>query len=336
MADDSGADEPTAGRRFDLPLPDLSRWRAGNSGVEGVWRFDADAPGREVLITALVHGNELCGAWALQELLQLGPRPRRGALTLAFVNLAAYDRFDPTQPDAARFVDHDLNRLWGAMPWRNAAVPTSPEQQRVLELLPFVVRSQWLLDLHSMHEPGPPLGLVGPLPHHAQHALRLGAPALLVSDAGHRAGCRLRDHGAYGDPSAAEHFSLLVECGWHGALSSKAVALDMVARFLVSSGCANAADIPTAWFDFEVGARRQRIVRVTDTVTVAAGWAPRFAQPWSCGETIEAAGTLLGWNGGEPFHTPYERCVLIMPTLVHATPGATLMRLGREEGAGRL
>jgi hypothetical protein len=31
-----------------------------------------------------------------------------------------------------------------------------------------------------------------------------------------------------------------------------------------------------------------------DTVTVAEGPAPTFAQPWACGEVIEAASTLLG------------------------------------------
>jgi Succinylglutamate desuccinylase / Aspartoacylase family len=318
-----------SGPRFELTRPNLSPWRGGNTGAQGVWRFEADAPGRELLATALVHGNEFCGAWALMQALQAGLRPRRGALTLAFVNLAAFDRFDADDPHASRFIDHDLNRLWGAMPWRSAVQPLGIEQQRVVELLPFVERSQWLLDLHSMHEPGPPLGLVGPLPHHAQHALRLGASALLVSDAGHRAGCRLRDHGAYGDAAAGDHFSLLVECGWHGAPASVTVALDMLARFIVSGGCADAADVPAAWFDSDVSARRQRIVQVTDTVTVADGPAPAFAQPWACGEVIEVAGTLLGWNGGQPFHTPYDRCVLIMPTLVHATPGATLMRLGR-------
>ena len=207
------AGDAAAAPRFELPRPDLAHWRVGNTGVEGVWRFEGAAPGREMLVTALVHGNELCGAWALHEALHAGLRPRRGALTLAFVNLAAFDRFDADEPDASRFVDHDLNRLWDEMPWRVAAQPTSVEKQGAQELLPIVERSQWLLDLHSMHEPGPPHSPVGLLPHHAQVALRLGAPALLVSDAGHRAGCRLRDHGAYGDAAAGEHFSLLVECG---------------------------------------------------------------------------------------------------------------------------
>ena len=59
----------TAPLRFDLPAPDISAWRTGNTGVEGVWQFDSGQPGRHVLITALVHGNEVCGAWALKGLL---------------------------------------------------------------------------------------------------------------------------------------------------------------------------------------------------------------------------------------------------------------------------
>ena len=50
---------------FELPCPDISAWRAGNTGVEGVWHFDSGLPGRHVMVSALVHGNELCGAWAL-------------------------------------------------------------------------------------------------------------------------------------------------------------------------------------------------------------------------------------------------------------------------------
>ena len=50
---------------FELSAPDISAWRVGNTGTEGVWQFDSGVPGTHVLITALVHGNELCGAWAL-------------------------------------------------------------------------------------------------------------------------------------------------------------------------------------------------------------------------------------------------------------------------------
>ncbi len=317
-----------SGPGFELAPPDLARWRSGNTGVEGVWRFDANQPGRDVLVTALVHGNELCGAWALHEALQAGLRPQRGALTLAFANLAAFDRFDAGTPHASRYVDQDMNRLWGRMPWQTSGAALGHEHHRVQALLPFVARSEWLLDLHSMHEPGPPMGLVGPLPHHAAQALALGSPTLLVADAGHSAGCRLRDHGAYGLDERRDAFALLVECGFHGAASSHRVALDVLARFVVASGCVDAADLPAHWW--RPTQQAQRLIHVTDAVTVAPGEPPRFAQAWQCGQTVAAAGSLLGWNGGLSFFTPYDDCVLVMPTLLHATPGATLVRLGKQ------
>ena len=68
---------------------------AGNTDTPG-WHFDSGVPGKRVMLSALIHGNELCGAWALKDALAAGLRPRRGSLTLAFCNLAAFDRFDPS------------------------------------------------------------------------------------------------------------------------------------------------------------------------------------------------------------------------------------------------
>ena len=45
---------PTA-LSFTLPAPDLSAWRAGNTGTQGVWHFDSGVPGRHVMISALLH-----------------------------------------------------------------------------------------------------------------------------------------------------------------------------------------------------------------------------------------------------------------------------------------
>lgn len=97
---------------FALACPDISAWRTGNTGTPGIWQFDSGVAGRHVMISALVHGNELCGAWALKGLLEAGVRPQQGALTLALCNLAAFDRFDPANPDASRLVEEDLNRQW--------------------------------------------------------------------------------------------------------------------------------------------------------------------------------------------------------------------------------
>jgi predicted deacylase len=314
---------------FEIEPPDLGPWRTGNTGTAGVWRFTATAPGRHVLLTALIHGNELCGAWALRDLLAAGVRPRRGTLSLAFANLDAFDRFDPGDPHASRYVHTDMNRLWGELPWRRDVPAQGVEHRRVLELLPHVEASDWLLDLHSMHEPGPPLALVGPLPHQAEQARALGLSALCVADQGHRAGVRMRDHGRYGDPHATDRFALLVECGYHGAREAVDVARDAIARFLVQAGVVERADLPSSWWR-ERGDARSPLLEVTHTVTVTPGPPPRFAQRWQCGDVIERCGTLIGWSGGDPVRTPYDHCWLVMPTLVHAAPGATLVRLARE------
>jgi predicted deacylase len=320
----------TAGAPADTPFaltaPLLEHWREGNTGVAGVWSFAASEPGPSVLVTALVHGNELCGAWAVLGALQARLRPRRGTLTLAFCNLQAFDRFDAARPYDSRFVDEDLNRVWGE--GLAQRVP-SCEQRRALELLPFVDRADRLLDLHSMSQDGPPLMLTGLRPRNIALAERLGTPQYVIVDGGHRAGRRMRDHGRFG-AADAEALALLLECGQHGELASRDVACDGVARFLVESGCATPDDVPRSWLRPAPAA--QRVFEVTDAIAASAGNV-RFAEAWRTGQTIAERGTVLGWNDGLPFRTPYANCTLVMPSLRQLRPGVTVVRLAREASA---
>jgi predicted deacylase len=313
---------------FEISPPEMGDWLTGNTGTPGVWRWEASAPGRHVMVSALVHGNELCGAWAVLDLLSRGIRPRRGTLSVVLANLEAFARFDPLRPHVSRCVDTDLNRLWGDMPWRHDGSTPGSEHRRALQLQPHVEASDWLLDLHSMHEPGPPLALTGPLAHHASRTAALGLDALRVADSGHKAGVRLRDHGRYGRADEQDAFAVLVECGYHGAQASVDVALDALARFLEHSGAVDAADLPAHWRRSTADASAPLLV-VTDTVTVAPDSIPAFVRPWKSGDRIARAGTLIGWNAALPVTTPYDDCVLVMPTLLHARPGATLVRFAR-------
>ncbi|WCM88580.1 succinylglutamate desuccinylase/aspartoacylase domain-containing protein [Acidovorax sp. NCPPB 3576] len=312
-------------RTFALPAPDLTPWRAGNTGTEGVWHFDSGLPGRHALISALVHGNELCGAWALQGLLAAGLRPQQGALTLAFCNLEAFDRFDPADHDASRFTDQDMNRQWTD---ERMEAGDTRERRRAAALRPFVARADWLLDLHSMHEPGAPLLLTGLHPRNLELARRMGAPEHIVADAGHQDGVRMRDYGHFGlpDAQAGDKRSLLVECGFHGALSSRTVAYDQCVRFLaaaqVLSPQALAALLP-GWR--QPDAPRQWVLEVTGPV-VARSSAFRFTQPFTGLEVIAKAGTVIGDNDGEPVATPYDDCVLVMPSTRQARAGVTVVR----------
>src|SRR5207248_6322837 len=93
----------------ELVPPDIEPYRAGNTGIEYVTTFEAKEPGPHVVVTALTHGNEICGAIALDRLFRAEVRPRRGRLSLAFNNVAAYHEFDPRYPIASRYVDEDFN-----------------------------------------------------------------------------------------------------------------------------------------------------------------------------------------------------------------------------------
>ena len=318
----------SAALRFELPLPDLAPWRAGNTGVAGVWHFDSGQPGRAVLITALIHGNELCGAWALKGLLEAGVRPARGTLTLALCNLAAFDRLDPANHDAARFVEQDMNRQLSD---ERMDAADSLERRRCAALRPFVARADWLLDLHSMHEPCAPLLLTGVQPRNLALAKQMAAPEHIVIDAGHQDGTRMRDYGRFGlpDAQAGDSRSLLVECGFHGDPASRAVAQDQCLRFIEASGIVDGAELARLLPGWRLtDAPRQWALQVTGPV-VAKNERFTFNEAFTSLEVIARAGTVIGDNDGEPVTTPYDDCVLVMPSTRQARAGVSVVRFAR-------
>ena len=314
---------------FELPAPDISAWRAGNTGTEGVWHFDSGVPGRRVMVSALVHGNELCGAWALKGLLEAGVRPVRGSLTLAFCNLDAFDRFDATNHDASRFTDEDLNRQW--LDERMDAADTR-ERRRAAALRPWVTQADWLLDIHSMHEPSAPLLLTGMQPRNLELARAMRSPEHIVVDAGHKDGVRMRDYGRFGalaDAPGHDTRSLLVECGFHGDPASRAVAQDQCVRFIEQAGVLDADALAQQLPGWRLpDAPRQWALEVTGPV-VATSSAFRFVAPFTGLEVIAKAGTVMGDNDGVPVTTPYDDCVLVMPSVRQARAGVTVVRFAR-------
>lgn len=330
MSPHSIASHPTAvpPLAFELPAPDITAWRAGNTGTEGVWHFDSGQPGRHVMVSALVHGNELCGAWALKGLLEAGVRPARGALTLAFCNLDAFDRFDASHHDASRFTDEDLNRQW--IDERIDAGDTR-ERRRAAALRPWVAQADWLLDIHSMHEPSAPLLLTGIQPRNLELARALRAPEHVVVDAGHKDGVRMRDYGRFGERADNGTRSLLIECGFHGDPASRAVAQDLCVRFLEQAGVLGGEVLAQQLPGWRLpDTPRQWALEVTGPV-VATSSAFRFVAPYTGLELFEKAGTVIGDNDGVPVATPYDDCVLVMPSVRQARAGVTVVRYARRK-----
>jgi predicted deacylase len=309
--------------RIEIKPPDIEPYRNGNAGVEFVHVLDSGKPGPNVMVQALTHGNELCGAYALDFLFRQHVKPSKGKLVLAFANVAAFARFDFDDPDRSRYIDEDYNRVWAdevILGRRDSA-----ELRRARELRPFVDAADYLLDLHSMHEPCRPIMVCGMLDKGAELARRIGVPADLLIDTGHPAGLRMRDRGGFGDPSSPKN-AVLIECGQHWEKSSVDVAIDTTLRFLKATGA-----VDPAWVESRLKLqppKEQKVVRVTEPV-VAKTMAFGFAKPWKGLEVIPKAGSVVATDGDKTWRTPYDNCVLVMPSLVHLKPGTTMVRLGR-------
>ena len=306
----------------ELSAPDISRYRRGNVGVDYVTTFDSGVPGAHVMVSALVHGNELCGARAIDYLFREKVRPARGRLTLAFMNVAAYARFDPSNPTASRFVDEDFNRVWD--PETLDGSGDSVELRRARDVRPVVDSVDLMLDIHSMHNATTPLMLAGPHPKGRRFALEVATPAHVVCDEGHTAGTRLRDYARFGDPDSPEN-ALLVECGQHWANDSAQVAITVALRFLECSGA-----VAREWIEERrapTAPAPQRVIRVSGAVTVRSDRF-RFVEDYQGMEVIRKQGTIIGWDDERAIRTPYPDCVLIMPSR-RLRRGESAVRFGR-------
>jgi predicted deacylase len=311
----------------ELIPPDIEPYRAGNTGVEYVTTFDSGVPGPHALVTALTHGNEICGAIALDRLFRSGLRPRRGKLTLAFDNVAAYYSFNPRYPVASRYVDEDFNRLWDKATL--AGPRQSTELARARALRPLVDSADFLLDIHSMQHATAPLMLAGTLDRSVALARRVGIPELIMCDAGHAAGKRMRDYGSFGD-AASEKTALLIEAGQHWLQRTGEVASDVMLRFLIALGMLTREDAaPIGGPDFDAQPR-QRVIEVTEAVTITSDQFA-FVGDFRGLEVLTPKGTLIGYDNGREIRTPYDDCVLIMPSR-RSGRGQTAVRLGRYVG----
>jgi predicted deacylase len=312
----------TVALRFDVRLtaPDLRPWVDGNTGIAGFTTRKAPVPGPHVALLALTHGNEIAGAIALDRLLRGGLQPVRGRLTFGFVNLAAFQRFDPRQPTLSRFVDEDINRVWDPVVLDGPR--RSSETARAREIRPLIDTVDVVLDLHSMLWASDPLMLSGGTEKGRRLACGIGVPVLVVSDHGHAGGRRLIDYPRFSDPGTP-FAANLVEAGLHWEPETVETALATVAGLLRHLGMAPEQSplLPS------VCRARQRVAEVTETVTAATSNFS-FVHPWRGGDIIAKRNTLIALDGGLEIRTPHDECLLVMPSL-RPSRGHTAVRLAR-------
>lgn len=305
-----------------IPAPDIAPWIAGNTGIRGFTTQAASAPGSHVALLALTHGNELSGAIVLDRLLRARLMPARGRLTFGFVNLEAFQRFDPRQPTASRFVDEDINRVWdvGVLDGPRHSI----ELDRAREIRPLLDTVDVLIDLHSMLWPSEPLTLCGETEKGKRLALAIGVPSLVVADRGHAGGRRIIDYARFADP-ATPFAGNLIEAGQHWETATVAVAQQAVAALLhhleMVPACA-ALPVPPPH-------RPARFARVTRVVTATTANFS-FVQDYCGGDVIAKRNTVIALDGTTEIRTPHNDCLLVMPSL-RPSRGHTAVRLAKFE-----
>jgi hypothetical protein len=136
----------------------------------------------------------------------------------------------------------------------------------------------------------------------------------------------MRDYGGFGD-RASSKTALLIESGQHWERRAAEVATDVMLRFLIAVGTLTREDAQSlAGPDFDAHPR-QRIIEVTEAVTIT-GDRFEFVQDFRGLEVLTTKGTLIGRDQEREVRTPYDDCVLIMPSR-RLAKGQTAVRLGR-------
>ena len=286
---------------------DLSAWQQGNCGVDYVHRLESGIAGPELVIQALTHGNEICGANALLWLLENGIRPVKGALTLIFANVEAYNTFDPQRPFASRCLDEDMNRVWHAA---RLTQPDTHEALRAIELLPFIENASSLLDLHSTTFAVAPMLIYPNNRCNREFADRLAFPfPHLLYDLGqYHTGMLISEHERHSDGG----FSLVAECGQHFAKSTSQQALATTLRFIKLHGMLDASvELPDWGYSPGSEAGHYRI----DRVLKAESDLFRFVEPFSGFERFNK-GELIAIDDQTLVAAPFDSCALIMPARV--------------------
>ncbi len=294
--------------KFEVLPRDLSAYKAGNTGVDYVHRFESGRPGPHVLINALTHGNEFCGMTAATHLLDTGLRPRIGTLTISFANVAAYESFDQARPFESRQIEHNLNRIWARD--RLDGTEGGPEFKRARELRPVVEAADHILDIHSTSQAVQPFWVYPQWPRNGAVALAIGRPNVhLVMPQGLGSGTPLIHFGRHGTPGHTGA-AMVVECGQHflRATSDLAieVALDFIAHFgLIERGKFEAA--PAA--DNKQAQRRFELLKTCMVTTPGF----KFTRPVIGFETF-AKGELIATDGTEEIRALCDDCTILMPT----------------------
>jgi predicted deacylase len=301
---------------FEVLPRDLSAYKAGNTGVPYVHRFDSGKPGPHVLVNALTHGNEICGMVAATHILDNGIRPKIGTLTVSFANVAAYESFEQAEPFKSRQLVHNLNRIWSKAQLDGAE--DSPELRRAREMRAVVDAADHILDIHSTSEDVVPFWVYPGYERNAKVALAIGRPSVhLVMPAGMQSGTPLIQNGRHGIDGPGAGAALVAECGQHFKKASADLAVEVALDFIGHFGLIDRA-MPAP--------QPQRRYALVSTPVIQTPQF-RFEKP-VIGFEVFREGELIATDGDTEIRAPFDDCTILMPARA-PIPGREAVYLAR-------
>lgn len=290
--------------------------------------FHGLAPGPKLLVLGAVHGNEVCGAKAIAQLLQDIDDGlltiERGTVTFVPVtNPLAYQLKQRTG-------DRNLNRNMAP-----SAIPQDFEDRIANVLCPLLDAHEVLLDLHSFHTGGRPFVMIGPqnnsgalepfskAAEEMQLALCTGAPRIvegwldtyargvqrraaapvpassaraqtLVTNPNYGVGTTeyMRSRGGYG---------VTLECGQHDDPQGVQVARHAILQTLALLGMVSQP--------VEVSTAEREILRLVD-VTDREHTGDKFTRDWRSFDVVKAGEVIGVRQSGAEVKAPHDGFVV--------------------------
>ena len=137
----------------------------------------------------------------------------RGTLTLVFANVGRLRELRSTPIRSRRAASTRTSTGCGPRGARRPA-PDAPSSRAPANCVRFYDTTDYLLDLHSMTDPCPPLALAGRQRKGVELAQARRGPRVRHHRRRPSGGTRLRDYALFDDPDDPRN-ALLVECGQH-------------------------------------------------------------------------------------------------------------------------
>ncbi len=252
-----------------------------------VCTIEADTKGKTVTILAGVHGNELCGVRAINQILT-SLHLHSGKVHFLFGNPRALE-------ENVRFIDANLNRLFKPEEALTDEEKKSYEYKRACEIKPYLDESYASLDLHSsasaktkpfvICEPQS-LFLAKEFPveiiSHGWDALEPGGTDYYMNQKG--------------------KYGLCVECGSHDDPCAETVAVESIKAFLASVGIL---------LKEKRSKKDQRIVTAEKIYITNKNFTPE--REFADFEHV-SAGALIGHDGSEPVRMEADGVVIFVRT----------------------